>query len=157
MQIGADTGRFACSNPNLQQIPADSMFRRCFIASEGYKLVVADYSQIELRIMAELSRDPAFLKAFKEGEDLHSLTASQMFGVPLERVTKEKRFQAKSINFGLMYGRGARSLSIQLDISEEEAQKLLHKYFATYKKVKSWLDKIGRKAVRRGYSTTLGG
>lgn len=157
MQIGADTGRFACSNPNLQQIPADSLFRQCFIAAEGYKLVVADYSQIELRIMAELSRDPAFLKAFKEGADLHALTASQMFGIPLSRVTKEKRFQAKSINFGLMYGRGAKSLAIQLELSEEEAQRLLQKYFATYKKVKSWLDRIGQAAVKRGYSTTIGG
>ena len=157
MQIGADTGRFACSNPNLQQIPTDSLFRRCFIAAEGYKLIVADYSQIELRIMAELSKDPAFLKAFREGVDLHSLTASQMFGIPLEQITKERRFQAKSINFGLMYGRGAKSLAVQLELSEEEAQRLLQKYFTTYKKVKVWLDKIGREAVRKGYSITIGG
>lgn len=157
MQIGADTGRFACSNPNLQQIPADSLFRQCFVAAKGYKLIVADYSQIELRIMAELSKDPVFLKAFREGADLHSLTASQMFGIPLEQVTKRKRFQAKSINFGLMYGRGAKSLAIQLEVSEEEARRLLQKYFATYKRVKAWLDKIGQEAVRRGYSLTMGG
>jgi len=157
MQIGADTGRFACSNPNLQQIPADSTFRQCFIAAEGYKVIVADYSLIELRIMAELSGDPAFLKAFKEEVDLHALTASQMFNIPLEQVTKAKRFQAKSINFGLMYGRGAKSLAIQLGIPEEEAQRLLQKYVTTYKKVKVWLDKIGQEAVRKGYSITLGG
>ena len=157
MQIGADTGRFSCSNPNLQQIPTDLLFRQCFIAEKGYKLVVADYSQIELRIMAELSKDPAFLKAFKEEVDLHALTASQMFGVPLEQVTKERRFQAKSINFGLMYGRGAKSLAVQLEISEEEAQQLLQKYFSAYKKVKAWLDRTGREAVKKGYSLTIAG
>ncbi len=157
MQIGTDTGRFSCSNPNLQQIPSDSLFRRCFVAERGYKLVVADYSQIELRIMADLSRDPVFIKAFKEGVDLHSLTASQMFSIPIGQVTKEKRFHAKSINFGLMYGRGAKSLAAQLKVSEEEAQQLLQKYFATYKKVKSWLDRAGRLAVTRGYSETVMG
>lgn len=157
MQIGADTGRFACSNPNLQQIPTDLLFRQCFIAAKGHKLVVADYSQIELRIMAELSKDPAFLKAFKEEVDLHALTASQMFGVPLEQVTKKRRFQAKSINFGLMYGRGAKSLAAQLEISEEEAQQLLQKYFSAYKKVKAWLDRTGREAVKKGYSLTIAG
>lgn len=157
MQIGADTGRFACSNPNLQQIPADSAFRSCFIPEPGYKFVVADYSQIELRIMAELSQDPVFLEAFRNNEDLHTLTASQMYGIPREQVDKKMRFNAKSINFGLMYGRGANSLSIQLGVSAEEAEKLLEKYFATYKKVKAWLDKVGREAVKKGYSTTLSG
>lgn len=157
MQIGADTGRFACSNPNLQQIPTDSMFRSCFVASPGHKLIVADYSQIELRIMAELSEDPVFLKAFEEDQDLHTLTASQMFNIPLNQVSKEKRFQAKSINFGLMYGRGARSLAVQLEVSEEEARALLDKYFKQYGRVRSWLDRVAREAVRRGYSYTLGG
>lgn len=157
MQIGADTGRFACSNPNLQQIPTESLFRSCFIASPGHKLVVADYSQIELRIMAELSEDPVFLKAFKEDQDLHALTASQMFGIPLDQITKERRFQAKSINFGLMYGRGAKSLSVQLGVSEEEAKLLLDKYFRQYRRVKTWLDGVAKDSVRRGYSTTLGG
>jgi len=157
MQIGADTGRFSCSNPNLQQIPSDSLFRHCFVAEKGYKLVTADYSQIELRIMAEFSKDPVFVKAFKEGVDLHSLTASQMFGIPIDQVTKEKRFQAKSINFGLMYGRGARSLAAQLGLSEEAAQRLLRKYLTTYRRVKDWLDEAGRKAAKRGYSLTAMG
>lgn len=157
MQIGADTGRFACSNPNLQQIPTDSMFRSCFVASPGYKLIIADYSQIELRIMAELSEDPVFMKAFKEDQDLHALTASQMFNIPLDKVSKQDRFQAKSINFGLMYGRGARSLAVQLEVSEEESKRLLDKYFRQYHRVKAWLDNVAREAVRRGYSTTLGG
>lgn len=157
MQIGADTGRFACSNPNLQQIPTGSLFRGCFITPSGYKLVIADYSQIELRIMAELSKDPVFVKAFKEDQDLHTLTASQMFGIPIDKVDKDKRFQAKSINFGLMYGRGARSLAVQLGISEREAKALLQKYFKQYHGVMEWLDKVAKEAVRLGRSTTLGG
>jgi DNA polymerase-1 len=158
MQIGADTGRFACSNPNLQQIPKESTFRSCFVPAPGYKFIVADYSQIELRVMAEASEDPAFMKAYKEDKDLHTLTASQMFGIPEERVRNDvERFQAKSINFGLMYGRGANSLATQLEISPDEAKTLLNKYFRTYSKVKSWLDKVGRDAIRQGYSMTLGG
>ncbi|GMR19195.1 MAG: bifunctional 3'-5' exonuclease/DNA polymerase [Patescibacteria group bacterium] len=157
MQIGADTGRFACSNPNLQQIPTDSLFRDCFIPAPGYKLVVADYSQIELRIMAELSKDPVFVKAFKENQDLHALTASQMFGIPIEKVNKDKRFQAKSINFGLMYGRGAKSLAVQLGVSEDESRRLLQRYFKRYHRVREWLDKVAKEAVRLGYSTTMGG
>ena len=157
LQLGADTGRFACNNPNLQQIPADSGFRNCFIASPGYKLITADYSQIELRIMAEVSEDPAFLKAFQEDTDLHTLTASQMFRVPLSKVDKDKRFQAKSINFGLMYGRGPTSLSYQIGLGVEEARKLLDVYFASYKKVKRWLDDTGRRAVREKAVRTLGG
>lgn len=157
MQIGADTGRFACSNPNLQQIPKDSSFRGCFVPQKGYKFVVADYSQIELRIMAELSEDPAFMKAFKEGKDLHALTASQMYNTPMEKVDKKMRFNAKSINFGLMYGRGAASLAAQLDVTTDEAKALLNKYFRTYGKVKRWLDGAGRSAIRNGYSLTLGG
>ena len=157
IQLGADTGRFACNNPNLQQIPADSGFRSCFMATPGYKLITADYSQIELRIMAEVSEDPAFLEAFNKGLDLHSLTASQMFRTPLEKIDKEKRFQAKSINFGLMYGRGPVSLGAQIGLPVEEARKLLDVYFSSYKKVKKWLDDVGRQAVRQGYVRTLGG
>ena len=157
IQLGADTGRFACSNPNLQQIPADSGFRSCFIATPGYKLITADYSQIELRIMAEVSGDPAFLKAFNDDVDLHTLTASQMFRIPIEKVNKDKRFQAKSINFGLMYGRGSASLANQIGLSVEESKKLLEVYFSKYKKVKFWLDAMGRQAVKQGYVRTLGG
>lgn len=157
MQLGADTGRFACNNPNLQQIPQDSKFRSCFIATPGYKMITADYSQIELRIMAEVSQDPAFLQAFNEDIDLHTLTASQMFRVPIDEVGKEKRFQAKSINFGLMYGRGPHSLSTQIGLSVDESKELLDIYFRTYKKVKIWLDNIGRAVVKNGYVRTLGG
>lgn len=155
MQIGADTGRFACSNPNLQQIPQDSAFRSCFLAGEGYKFVVSDYSQIELRIMAELSRDKEFMSAYLKGEDLHTKTAAQMYGVPPEKVDKKMRFNAKSINFGLMYGRGANSLAAQLGVGTEEAQTLLEKYFKTYGGVRDWLTTVAREAVQRGYSLTL--
>ena len=157
MQLGADTGRFTCNNPNLQQIPADSGFRSCFIASRGYKLITADYSQIELRIMAEVSEDPAFLRAFREDRDLHSLTASQMFKVGIAEVDKNRRFQAKSINFGLMYGRGPVSLANQIGLDIEESRRLLDIYFSTYKKVKIWLDQIAKEAIRNGYVRTLGG
>lgn len=157
LQLGADTGRFACNNPNLQQIPAESGFRSCFIASNGYKLITADYSQIELRIMAEVSEDPAFLKAFNDDIDLHTLTASQMFRIAIDQVDKEKRFQAKSINFGLMYGRGPTSLGAQIGLSIDESKKLLEVYFSTYKKVKKWLDTLGRDAVRYGYVRSLNG
>ena len=155
MQIGADTGRFACSNPNLQQIPQDSAFRSCFVAAEGYKFIVSDYSQIELRIMAELSSDKQFMSAYQKGEDLHTKTASQMFGVPAEKVDKKMRFSAKSINFGLMYGRGATSLAAQLGVTNEEAQALLEKYFSTYGGVRDWLTNVAKDAIRRGYSKTL--
>lgn len=157
IQLGADTGRFACNNPNLQQIPAESGFRSCFIATKGYKLITADYSQIELRIMAEVSEDPAFLEAFNSDIDLHTLTASQMFRIPIEEVDKDKRFQAKSINFGLMYGRGPTSLGLQIGLSVEDSRKLLDVYFKTYKKVKRWLDNMGRDAVRYGFVRTIGG
>ena len=157
MQIGADTGRFACSNPNLQQIPSDSLFRQCFVAPPGYKLVVADYSQIELRIAAELSQDPVFLKAFADDADLHIVTASQMYGVPPEAVTKQLRNTSKTINFGLLYGRGAKSIGVQIGASEEKARALLDKYFRTYRQVKRWLDNAARDAIRLGYSETLGG
>lgn len=157
MQLGADTGRFACNNPNLQQIPAGSEFRSCFIASPGYKLITADYSQIELRIMAEVSEDPAFLQAFNSDVDLHTLTASQMFRIPVEEVSKDRRFQAKSINFGLMYGRGPASLAVQIGLTVDESRKLLDVYFKTYRRVKKWLDDVGKLAVRQGYIRTLGG
>jgi DNA polymerase-1 len=109
LQCRVPTGRLACANPNIQQIPHEEEFRRCFVAEEGHTFVIADYSQIELRILAEVSGDPAFVEAFRKGEDLHSLTAATMYGVPMEEVTKDQRSDAKRINFGLMYGRGPRA------------------------------------------------
>jgi DNA polymerase I-like protein with 3'-5' exonuclease and polymerase domains len=154
-QYGADTGRFSCTKPNVQQIPATSDFRSCFIAAPGYKLVTCDYSQAELRILAELSEDPGFVSAFVSGGDLHAITASQMFNVPLEQVTKTQRSAAKSINFGLAYGRGAGSLALQLGVSPDEARALIETYFKAYRGVQKWLDGAARQGVTKGYTTTL--
>ncbi|HUS16352.1 MAG TPA: DNA polymerase, partial [Chloroflexia bacterium] len=153
-QYGADTGRFSCTNPNVQQIPATSDFRSCFVPAEGYKLVTCDYSQAELRILAELSGDPAFVDAFKSGGDLHAITASQMFQVPVDHVSKAQRSAAKSINFGLAYGRGPGSLALQLGVSPDEAKTLIEKYFQAYTGIQQWLEKAARDAVRKGYSDT---
>src|SRR5215204_4081252 len=135
LQCRVPTGRLACTSPNIQQIPHEDEFRRCFVAEEGHTLVIADYSQIELRILAEVSDDPAFVEAFQKGEDLHRVTAATMYGVPMDEVTKEQRSDAKRINFGLMYGRGAKSLSAQLGTDEERGRELIDEYFANYPKV----------------------
>src|SRR5690606_33666296 len=106
-QIGAPTGRFSCSNPNLQQIPHEAEYRRCFLAPEGRSLVIADYSQIELRILADFSEDRNFIDAFVSGQDFHSMTAAQVFGITPEEVTADQRSFAKRLNFGVVYGIGA--------------------------------------------------
>jgi DNA polymerase I-like protein with 3'-5' exonuclease and polymerase domains len=154
-QYGADTGRFSCTRPNVQQIPATSDFRKCFVAAEGYKLVTCDYSQCELRVLAELSGDEGFVSAFKSGGDLHSLTASQMFGVPLEEVQKPQRNAAKAINFGLAYGMGPSSLAVRIGVSSEEGKDLVAKYFKAYPGIQRWLEKAAKDAVRLGYSATM--
>jgi DNA polymerase family A/LAGLIDADG-like domain len=153
-QYGADTGRFSCSNPNVQQIPATSDFRSCFIAPPGYKLITSDYSQAELRILAELSGDPAFLGAFESGGDLHKLAASQMFGVKIEDVSKEQRNAAKAINFGLAYGMGPQGLALRIDKTVDEARELIASYFKAFSGVQKWLDKAGRDSVSKGYAPT---
>lgn len=154
IQYGADTGRFSCSNPNVQQIPATSDFRACFIPEEGYKLVTCDYSQAELRILAELSLDEGFLTAFKSGGDLHVLAASQMFNIQPEEVTKAQRSQAKAINFGLAYGMGPQGLALRIDKTVEEARELINAYFKAFSGVAKWLEKAGRDSVKLGYSPT---
>jgi DNA polymerase I-like protein with 3'-5' exonuclease and polymerase domains len=154
-QMGADTGRFSCTNPNIQQIPSSSDFRSCFIAAPGYKLITCDYSQAELRILAQLSEDPAFVEAFQSGGDLHQLTASQMYQVPPDQVTKKQRGAAKVINFGLAYGRGPAALGVQLEVSTEDAKGLIDQYFKAYSGIQRWLDRAGREAVRKGYSATM--
>jgi DNA polymerase I-like protein with 3'-5' exonuclease and polymerase domains len=153
-QYGADTGRFSCSNPNVQQIPANSDFRSCFIAPPGYKLITSDYSQAELRILAELSGDPAFLGAFESGGDLHKLAASQMFGVKIEEVSKEQRSAAKAINFGLAYGMGAQGLAVRIDKTVDEARELIAAYFKAFNGVQKWLEKAGRDSVSKGFAPT---
>src|ERR671917_2189726 len=157
LQCRVPTGRLACTGPNIQQIPHEDEFRRCFVAEEGNVLVIADYSQIELRILAEVSDDPGFVEAFQKGEDLHRVTAATMYGVPMDEVTKEQRSDAKRINFGLMYGRGARSLSAQLGTDEERGRQLIDEYFANYPKVQRFLQRTANRAVRDRTLRTLAG
>src|SRR5918997_2673803 len=157
LQCRVPTGRLACTSPNIQQIPHEDEFRRCFVAEKDHVLVIADYSQIELRILAEVSDDPAFVEAFQKGEDLHRVTAATMFGVERDVVTKEQRSAAKRINFGLMYGRGAKSLSAQLGTDEERARQLIDEYFANYPKVQRYLRATADKAVKTGTLRTLSG
>jgi DNA polymerase-1 len=157
LQCRVPTGRLACTNPNIQQIPHEDEFRSCFVAEQGNVLVISDYSQVELRILAEVSGDPAFVGAFQRGEDLHRVTAATMYGVAAGEVTKEQRSAAKRINFGLMYGRGARSLSAQLGTDEERGRQLIDEYFANYPKVQRFLQRTANRALRDGTLRTLAG
>src|SRR5215216_6635043 len=157
LQCRVPTGRLACTSPNIQQIPHEDEFRRCFVAEEGNVLVIADYSQIELRILAEVSDDPAFVEAFQKGDDLHRVTAATMFGVQKEAVTKEQRTAAKRINFGLAYGRGPRSLSAQIGTDEDRARELIDEYFANYPKVQKYLQETANEAIRARTLRTLSG
>jgi DNA polymerase-1 len=141
----------------VQQIPKEQEWRDLFTAPAGYQIITADYSQIELRIMAEYSQDPAFLDAYQQGQDLHSRTASEMFGVNLEQVTKDQRNVAKTINFGLCYGMSPKGLAARLNIRGEQAEKFIHAYFRAYPRVKDTLQRLGMQAVRRHYSETLSG
>ncbi|MBV9923448.1 MAG: hypothetical protein JOZ96_00300 [Acidobacteria bacterium] len=147
-QIGAPTGRMSCTDPNVQQVPHAFDMRRCFRAPEGRKLVDADYSQIELRILADFTNDPGFVEAFRTGADLHRVTAAQVFGVKLEEVSKEQRDFAKRLNFGVVYGIGARRFALLTGLNETEAEDLLKRYFATYRDLDAWLRDAGFKAVR---------
>src|SRR5919202_1072822 len=157
LQCRVPTGRLAGTKPNIQQIPHEEEFRRCFVAEEGNVLVIADYSQIELRILAEVSGDPAFVQAFRERDDLHRVTAATMFGVEMDEVTKEQRSAAKRINFGLMYGRGPKSLSAQLGTNEERARGLIDEYFANYPRVRRYLQGTASRAMKTGTLRTLSG
>ena len=157
LQCRVPTGRLACTGPNIQQIPHEEEFRRCFVAEEGNVLVIADYSQIELRILAEISEDPGFVEAFQKGEDLHRVTAATMFGVEKGAVTKEQRTAAKRINFGLAYGRGPRSLSAQIGTDEDRARELIDEYFANYPKVQKYLQGTANEAMRTRTLRTLSG
>lgn len=148
-QIGAPTGRMSCTDPNIQQVPHAFDMRRCFRAPEGRRLIDADYSQIELRILADFTGDRGFVDAFTAGVDLHRATAAQVFNVKkIEDVTKEQRDFAKRLNFGVVYGIGARRFALLTGLKESEAEDLLRKYFATYRDLDSWLRDAGNKAVR---------
>ncbi|WP_305967256.1 DNA polymerase I [Marinobacter salsuginis] len=155
------TGRLSSSEPNLQNIPIRSeqgrRIRQAFIAPEGYKLVAADYSQIELRIMAHLSGDKGLLKAFEKGEDIHRATASEVFGVSLDEVSSDQRRSAKAINFGLIYGMSAFGLSRQLDVERKVAQQYIDRYFERYPGVLKYMDNIRKQAHDDGFVETLFG
>ena len=157
LQCRVPTGRLACTSPNVQQVPHEDEFRSCFVAEEGNLLVIADYSQIELRILTEVSGDPEFVRAFQQGEDLHRMTAATMFGIEKDEVTKDQRSDAKRINFGLMYGRGAKSLSAQLGTDDDRARALIDEYFANYPKVQRYLQSTASKAMKTGTLRTLAG
>jgi len=160
-QIGAATGRVSSSDPNLQNIPVRTPrgeeIRRGFVPAPGWKFIVADYSQIELRLMAHLSEDPAFIEAFRRGEDIHRQTAAIIFGLPAEQVTPEMRARAKTINFGTIYGQGAFALSRQLGVPQEEAKAFITEYFLRFAGVRRFLDRQVELARERGYVETLFG
>jgi len=155
------TGRLSSSDPNLQNIPVRTSegrrIRSAFIAPKGYKIVAADYSQIELRIMAHLSQDPGLLRAFTMDDDIHRSTASAVFGVSLSAVTPDQRRSAKAINFGLMYGMSAFGLAKQLGIERQEAEKQVARYFECFPGVRTFMDKIRHLAAEQGYVETLFG
>jgi DNA polymerase-1 len=155
------TGRLSSQNPNLQNIPIRTeegrRVRKAFIAEEGYKLIAADYSQIELRIMAHLSEDKGLLTAFAAGEDIHRATASEVFSTAIDAVSDDQRRSAKAINFGLIYGMSAFGLGRQLNISRNDAQEYIDLYFDRYPGVKAYMDRTKVLAAEQGYVETLFG
>jgi DNA polymerase-1 len=158
-QVGAATGRLSSSEPNLQNIPVRTPrgeeIRRGFVPREGWVFLVADYSQIELRLMAHLSGDPAFIEAFRQGGDIHRQTAALIFNVPVEQVTSEMRARAKTINFATIYGQGPFALSRQLGISQEDARAFIARYFERFAGVRAFLDRQVKLAREQGYVETI--
>jgi len=160
-QTGTATGRLSSQNPNLQNIPIKGeeglAIRRVFIAEKGYLLCSLDYSQIELRILAHFSEDERLIEAFKKGEDIHTFTACEVFGVPPEKVTPEMRRISKIVNFGIAYGMSAYGLSKELKISVKEAETIIDRYFARYPRIKDYIQKTLEFAKEHGYVKTLAG
>ncbi|MEJ6583190.1 MAG: DNA polymerase I [Crocinitomicaceae bacterium] len=160
MQAVAATGRLSSNNPNLQNIPIRSEkgkeIRKSFIArGKGFKLMAADYSQIELRIIAALSEDENMINAFKSGQDIHATTAAKVFNVPLEEVTRDQRSSAKAVNFGIIYGQSAFGLAQNLNISRTEAKQIIDSYFAQYPTIKGYMDGAVADARENGYVETI--
>ena len=155
------TGRISSSEPNLQNIPIRSdmgrRIRQAFIAPEGFKLLSADYSQIELRILAHITRDKNLVESFEKGIDIHTRTASEVFGVPLTEVTENHRRQAKAINFGIIYGMGPHKLSGELNIKRDVAKRYIDNYLAKYPGVRDYMDGMARQAEKQGFVTTIMG
>jgi DNA polymerase-1 len=160
-QAGAATGRLSSSDPNLQNIPIRTelsrRIRAAFVAPQGMRLVSADYSQIELRILAHYSRDPALLESFRKGEDVHTRTAAETFQVATEQVTPDQRRIAKVLNFGIAYGLSAFGLAGRLDLPRDRAQEIIDAYFRRYAGVRRWLDQTVAEAKRTGEVRTLWG
>lgn len=160
-QAVAVTGRLSSNEPNLQNIPIRTAegrrVREAFVAPPGHVIVSADYSQIELRIMAHISEDPGLLKAFQDGQDVHRATASEVFGVPLDEVSSEQRRYAKTINFGLIYGMGAFGLAASLGIEQKAAKDYIDRYFTRFAGVKRYMDETKARAAERGFVETLFG
>ena len=160
-QVGASTGRLSSTDPNLQNIPVRTErgeeIRRAFIPTPGWQLLVADYSQIELRLLAHMSEDPLFLEAFRRGGDIHRQTAAAIFGVAEPAVTSEMRARAKTINFATIYGQGPVALSRQLGITLDEAREFIRQYFARFAGVRAWLDRTVASARTHGFVETLFG
>ncbi len=158
-QTTAATGRLASVNPNLQNIPIRTLrgqqIRGAFVAGEGKKIISADYSQIELRLIAEISGEDNMIKAFQNGEDIHASTAAKLFNIPLEEVSKIQRSQAKTVNFGILYGQGAFALAEQTGLSRSEAKQMIEAYFETYSKLKAYMAEQVKKAREIGYVETI--
>ena len=160
-QIGAPSGRMSCGSPNIQQIPRDYAFRECFCAPTGRTLVIADYSQIELRVAAEMARDRRMISAYQEGQDLHCLTASLVLGKPIEEISKQERQAAKAINFGLIYAMGAKGLQTYaqetygVPMSLEQAELFRKRFFEAYTGIQEWHERIRKNPPRE--TRTLGG
>lgn len=157
----AQTGRLSSTNPNLQNIPVKSPMgekvRKAFIAKPGKILLSADYSQVELRLLAHFSEDPTMLKSFQDGVDIHAQTASEVMDIPLSQVSKKDRGMAKTVNFGLMYGQSSFGLASTLKISRTEAKQYIDKYFARFSSIKTFLDTLKDKAEQTGYAETYHG
>jgi DNA polymerase-1 len=155
------TGRISSTEPNLQNIPVRTELgrelRKVFVPEEGYEFVDADYSQIELRVLAHMSGDEKLIEAYREAKDIHAATASQVFHVPYEEVTDQQRRNAKAVNFGIVYGQSSFGLSQGLSISRKEAQDYINDYFKTYPKIKAFLDGLVSSAKEKGYAVSVFG
>jgi DNA polymerase I len=160
-QAATATGRLSSTDPNLQNIPIRTELgreiRRAFVAAEGHQLVSADYSQIELRLLAHIAEDPVLLEAFRNDEDIHSRTAAEIFGVSPDQVDREQRRVAKTVNFGIAYGLSPYGLAARLRIPDEEARDIIERYFTRYAGIKRYLEETVRVARERGYVETLFG
>ncbi|MBR3300339.1 MAG: DNA polymerase I, partial [Clostridia bacterium] len=160
-QTEARTGRISSLEPNLQNIPVRTdegkRLREFFIAKDGYTLCDADYSQIELRVLASIAEDETMIEAFNSGTDIHTVTASEVFGIPIDMVLPVMRSRAKAVNFGIVYGIGAFSLGKDIGVSRAEADRYIKNYLATYSGVANYMDNVIKNAKKDGYVTTFFG